>query len=70
MIGHLKSGYVAKAADADDLARGIKWVLDFKGEELSKEARRKVLNSYSQQSVAIKYIELYQETALSKSYKL
>jgi len=70
MIGHLKSGYVAKAADADDLARGIKWVLVFKGEELSKEARRKVLNSYSQQSVAIKYIELYQETALSKSYKL
>ena len=70
MIGHLKSGYVAKAADADDLARGIKWVLDFKGEELSKEARRKVLNSYSQQSVALKYIELYQETALSKSYKL
>lgn len=70
MIGHLKSGYVAKAADADDLARGIKWVLDFKGEGLSKEARRKVLNSYSQQSVAIKYIELYQETALSKSYKL
>ena len=70
MIGHLKSGYVAKAADADDLARGIKWVLDFKGEELSKEARRTVLNSYSQQSVAIKYIELYQETALSKSYKL
>ena len=60
MIDHRENGYVARYRDAKDLAEGIRYVLDSKNHErLGKAAREKVLRSYSEESVAIQYIKLY-----------
>lgn len=61
MIDHGKNGYVAEPKDAADLARGISWTLcEADHEALSSAAIMKVKASYSQQSVAKKYIEVYE----------
>lgn len=60
MIDHLKNGYVAKYKSAADLAKGIYWTLsEGNYNELSKQACKKTINCYSESSVAMKYIELY-----------
>ena len=60
MIDHLHNGYVAEYKSAEDFANGIYWTLS-EGEyqSLSEEARRKVTTSYSESSIAKKYIEIY-----------
>ena len=70
-IDHLKNGYVAQYCDADDLARGIHWVLaEADHEALSRQAVRKVVQTYSQASVAVRYIEAYQHASAQKHFKL
>ena len=70
-IDHLKNGYVAAYRDADDLAKGIQWVLqEADYESLSQQAVHKVAQCYSQQSVAVKYIEVYQQAMAFKHYGL
>jgi glycosyltransferase involved in cell wall biosynthesis len=70
-IDHQKNGYVAAYRDAQDLARGIQWVLqEADYEALSKAAVAKVNRCYSQQSVALKYTEVYNEAIAQKHYKL
>ena len=61
MIDHLHNGYVAEYRSASDLANGIHWVLSEPGNELSEEARRKALSSYSEQAVARQYINIYNQ---------
>lgn len=58
MIDHQFNGYVARYKDAEDLARGIEWVLSAKN-DLGVEASKKVLNTYSEEKVANQYIALY-----------
>lgn len=70
-IDHKKNGYVAEYCNAADLARGIRWILDEADySSLSNEALRKVRVSYSQQSVAVKYIEVYNQALAQKHYML
>lgn len=70
-IDHLKNGYVAAYRDAQDLAKGVHWVLaEVDYEALSKAAVTKVKRCYSQQSVALKYAEVYNETMAQKHYHL
>lgn len=60
-IDHLENGYVATYRDAADLARGIHWVLfEADHEAVSKACLRKVTRNYSQQAVAKKYIDVYE----------
>ena len=60
MIDHKENGYVALYKDADDLARGIDWVLNKADrEKLSSNARKKVEENYSEAVVAKQYIDLY-----------
>ena len=71
MIDHRKNGYVAACKDAADLAGGMRWVLyeaDYGA--LSRAAVRKVSTSYSQQSVAVKYIEVYNQALAYRHYRL
>ena len=70
-IDHQKNGYVAKYRDATDLAKGIRWVLyESDYDTLSRQAVTKVAHNYSQQSVAIRYTEVYNEAIAQKHYKL
>ena len=60
MIDHQENGYVANFRDAADLAKGIHYVLDEADQAaLSSNCLQKVARNYSQQSVAKKYIEVY-----------
>lgn len=71
MIDHQRNGYIAQYRHADDLARGIRWVLqEANHADLSHAAVAKVHRCYSQQSVALKYTELYNEAIAQKDYKL
>jgi len=68
-IDHQKNGYVAEYRNADDLMRGIHWILDEADYgALSAHAVRKVAANYSQDSVALKYIEVYNHALASKHY--
>ena len=58
-IDHKRNGYVAEYRNADDLARGIR-----------DECVRKVSQCYSQQSVALRYMDVYQQAMAFKHYHL
>ncbi len=61
MVEHKQNGYLAKAKDAEDLARGIEWVLtkaDYKA--LSQNARNTVEEKFSYTVIGKKLYELYQ----------
>ena len=70
-IDHRRNGYVADYRNSEDLALGIRWILaEADYEELSKNAVHKVLHNYSQQSVALKYLDVYQQAQAFKNYRL
>jgi glycosyltransferase involved in cell wall biosynthesis len=70
-IDHKQNGYVADYRSAEDLARGIRWILtEADYDELSRRAVHKVVQNYSQQSVAIKYLDVYHQAMAFKHYKL
>jgi len=61
MVKHTINGYLAKVADSTDLANGIEWVLNkLNYSELSANARNYAINEFSEDVIANKYIELYQ----------
>ena len=60
LIEHKRTGYLARAFDSGDLARGIEWLIyNDSYSELCKNARNKVLNEFESVSVVKKYIHLY-----------
>ena len=63
LITHQKSGYLARPFEPEDLAAGMKWVLEdnVRREHLSHHARESVVSKYSMQAVAHKYHALYQD---------
>ncbi|MBL4852247.1 MAG: glycosyltransferase family 4 protein [Gammaproteobacteria bacterium] len=63
MILHKTNGYLASAFDVDDLARGLFWVLENnkRWDGLSAEARDTVLQSFTLEQSAKRYLSLYQE---------
>ena len=70
MIHHRVNGYVAQECDAADLAQGIRYVLDEADyETLSRDCLHQVAQKYSQQSVASRYIEEYQNSMTPKMQK-
>lgn len=71
MIDHRRNGYVAQYRNADDLAKGLNWVLaEADPEVLRKNALNKVMTCYSQQSVAMKYIEVYNQALAMRHYRI
>jgi glycosyltransferase involved in cell wall biosynthesis len=63
IITHKVDGYLAEAYESSDLAEGIKWILEDKEQHvlLSKKAREKVMNNFSSDIIAEKYIDLYKK---------
>ena len=60
MIDHKTNGYVAKYKDANDLANGIRWVLDHKEpQSVSNACIKKVRENSTEEVVAKQYIESY-----------
>ena len=70
-IDHKKTGYVAEYRNAADLMEGIRWTLcDSDYKSLSDASVRKVATTYSQNSVSLKYIEVYNHAMALKHYAL
>lgn len=70
-IDHRHNGYVAEYRNAEDLARGIRWILsEADYEKLSQSAVQKVMQNYSQQSVALKYLDVYHQAQAFRNYYL
>lgn len=60
MISHKKNGYLVNYKDTADLANGILWTLyEADTEMLSANARKKVLQEYSQETIALQYKKIY-----------
>lgn len=67
MIDHQQNGYVANFQQADDLACGIHYVLaEADYGMLSQQCQHKVAHCWSQQSVATRYIEVYEQAMRPK----
>ena len=70
-IDHMKNGYLAQYRSIDDLARGIRWTLyEADRDALGREAVKKVVHSYSQTSVSMRYIEVYQHAIAQRHFNL
>jgi glycosyltransferase involved in cell wall biosynthesis len=66
IIEHKKTGYLAKPFQSDGLALGIEWVLNTTDyNELSLNARNKIVREFDSSIVADKYLELYKHTAFA-----
>ena len=60
MIDHEQNGYVAHYQDAQDLAKGIQWVINHPEPEALRQACvEKVRTHYAEEVVAQQYIDLY-----------
>jgi glycosyltransferase involved in cell wall biosynthesis len=70
-IDHQRNGYVAAYRSAEDLARGIDWILhksDYAA--LSQAAVMKVRHCYTGSQVAMQYTEVYQQAIAQKHFML
>ena len=62
MIDHKQNGYIAKYKDAEDLANGLKWILEeADSTQLAENARQKVIENYSESQIALSYLEIYKQ---------
>ena len=68
MIDHRQNGYVADFQQAEDLAHGIRYVLEEADyEALSHQCVQKVAHCWSGQSVAKRYLEVYEQALHPKA---
>ena len=62
MIEHMKNGYLAEPFNTLDLKNGIEWVVNNENHnELSKNARKKVIDRFDSNLVSEQYISLYKD---------
>ena len=69
IVDHKKNGYLARPFDPEDLAHGVKWVMEdlLRYKELSQKAREKVEREFAAEKVAKKYIQLYKKILAQRS---
>jgi len=68
IVDHKINGYLAKPFDAVGLAKGIGWIVDHESyDELTQEARNKIIECFDSSIVAKQYIELYDEVLNSST---
>tara|TARA_B110000008_G_C16906830_1_gene539011 strand:+ start:69 stop:1307 length:1239 start_codon:yes stop_codon:yes gene_type:complete len=60
LIEHKKTGYLVDPMNINDMSRGIDWILNNNDlNQISNNARQKVLNEFESSVVAKKYVSLY-----------
>ncbi len=59
IVNHLRTGYLAKAFDTEELAYGITWVFKQSGDRLRKITRELSLLKYSASNIAHQYKQAY-----------
>ena len=68
IVEHKKTGYLAKAFDPMDLARGVKWILTDSARhlELGQAARARAVKLWSYETVAAQYLSIYYQAIKAK----
>jgi glycosyltransferase involved in cell wall biosynthesis len=63
IVDHAETGYLARAFDAEDLARGIEWVTadSERHARLSRTARAKAEREYTLEATARRYTEVFEQ---------
>ena len=63
MVTHKSNGYLARGFSTEELAEGIKWVVEDgqRWRELSEQARETVVRSFTLERSAQRYLDLYQD---------
>lgn len=63
LVEHKENGYLAAPFDENDIAYGIKWILEHDNQyvELTQRARKKVLDEFTMEIQAYRYLKLYNE---------
>jgi glycosyltransferase involved in cell wall biosynthesis len=61
IVTHKVTGYLASAFDANDLARGITWIVQGDTEELGRAAAQTAHTRFDKQVIANQYVTLYEE---------
>ena len=63
MIDHRSNGYLVEYKSSDDLTKGLLFILSSGAEyqNLSKNARQKVMDNYSPEAIAKRHIKLYKQ---------
>jgi len=62
IVDHMKTGYLARAYDAEDFCAGILWVLENdQRKQLGHEARRKAENCFDHLLVTKEHIKTYEK---------
>lgn len=59
MVLHKRTGYLAPLNDTQELANGVRWVLNHKTQEMRNLCRAFAAGRFSQEIQAIRYIEIY-----------
>ena len=60
MVKHLQNGYLAEYESSEDLATGIEWLYhEENAADIQKEARKTILNHFSEPVIAEQHFELY-----------
>jgi glycosyltransferase involved in cell wall biosynthesis len=67
MIDHKKNGYLAQPFDTMDLKNGIEWILK---NDVSSNARKKILLNFDSKIVVKNYIKLYENILNQKSFNI
>jgi len=61
MVDHEINGYLAEYKNTEDFMNGIQWIYKHKNPiSLAKEARLKIVNTFSEEKIAKQHINLYQ----------
>jgi glycosyltransferase involved in cell wall biosynthesis len=71
ILKHKENGYLAKAFDSTDFARGIDWILDLNDEDyniVSDSGRNYVKDHFNSSKVSDQYLELFH--SMLKNYNL
>lgn len=62
MIEHQRNGYLARPFETDDLAHGIRWLLEHSEyAALADRARQKIVEGFALEQIARRYLTLYEE---------
>ncbi len=62
MVTHMENGYLAEYMNTLDLLAGLLWVADNNTENrLGKSGRRKIVQEFSEETVARRHVRLYRE---------
>lgn len=68
LVDHRENGFLAEPFDTEDLARGVKWLLENgeRHDQLSAAARNKVENCFAQSQIARQYTRFYEGVLAKK----